>query len=229
MINGNMENLIELIKKIMIDVSTHNARIEDENDKYKALYKELEKEYEKCGLKNPNTFSDLWEFYSYWSKNLGTYIDRRTFVIKLYKQNDNETHIMDLWPILNNRITKIAKSRFETGHYADSVEASFKEINVRVKEIVRKKTNKDLDGPALMKFAFSLNNPIIKLDNLESETGKSVQLGYMELFSGSMAGIRNPKAHENITITEGRAIHFLFLASLLMDKLDEVLIAAPKD
>jgi hypothetical protein len=53
---------------------------------------------------------------------------------------------MDLWHILNNRITKIAKSRFETGHYADSVEASFKEINVRVKEIVKEKTAEDLDG-----------------------------------------------------------------------------------
>lgn len=108
---------------------------------------------------------------------------------------------MDLWHILNNRITKIAKSRFETGHYADSVEASFKEINVRVKEIVKEKTAEDLDGANLMKTVFSLKNPIIKLDNLESETGKSVQLGYMELFSGSMTGIRNPKAHGTINIT----------------------------
>ena len=135
---------------------------------------------------------------------------------------------MDLWSILNSRITKIAKSRFETGHYADSIEASFKEINVRVKEIVKEKTAKDLDGSNLMKTVFSLKNPIIKLDNLESETGKSVQLGYMELFSGSMTGIRNPKAHGNIIITKKRAIHFLFLASLLMDKLDEVLYGAEK-
>ncbi len=43
----------------------------------------------------------------------------------------------------------------------------------------------------------------------------------MELFSGSMIGIRNPKAHANISITKERAIHFIFLASLLMYKLDE--------
>jgi hypothetical protein len=34
-------------------------------------------------------------------------------------------------------------------------------------------------------------------------------------------GIRNPKAHANITITPERAIHFLFLASLLLFKIDE--------
>ncbi|MBI5642543.1 MAG: hypothetical protein HY954_03600 [Deltaproteobacteria bacterium] len=35
-----------------------------------------------------------------------------------------------------------------------------------------------------------------------------------------MTGIRNPKAHNNIDIDENRAVHFIFLASLLMDKLD---------
>ena len=223
MINGNMEKLIELIKNIMIDVSTGGAGIQDENDKYKVLYKELGKEYEKCGLKNPNTFSDLWEFYSYWDENLRAYKDRRTFVIKLYRQNNNETYIIDLLPMLNNQITEVAKSRFETGHYADSVEASFKAINVRVKKIVKERTSKELDGSDLMKNAFSLKNSIIELDDLETATGKAVQLGYMELYSGSMTGIRNPKAHDNKEITKEMAIHCLFLASLLMDKLDKVL------
>ena len=59
--------------KGLLNVFTSNTPIQDENDKYKALYKELEKECEKRGLKNPNTFSDLWEFYSYWSKELPTY------------------------------------------------------------------------------------------------------------------------------------------------------------
>ena len=36
-----------------------------------------------------------------------------------------------------------------------------------------------------------------------------------------MTGIRNPKAHSNITIDPLRAIHFLYLASLLMYRIDE--------
>jgi hypothetical protein len=43
----------------------------------------------------------------------------------------------------------------------------------------------------------------------------------MQLFAGSMIGIRNPKAHENVVIDKNRAIHFLFLSSLLMYKIDE--------
>jgi len=38
-----------------------------------------------------------------------------------------------------------------------------------------------------------------------------------------MTGIRNPKAHANVEIRHERAVHFLFLASLLMFKLDEAM------
>jgi hypothetical protein len=53
-----------------------------------------------------------------------------------------------------------------------------------------------------------------------------MQQGYMQIFAGSMTGIRNPKAHENISIDSVRAVHFLFLASLLMAKLDEANVPA---
>jgi hypothetical protein len=43
----------------------------------------------------------------------------------------------------------------------------------------------------------------------------------MQIFAGAMTGIRNPKAHANIIIDSNRAIHFLFLASLLMYVIDE--------
>jgi len=43
----------------------------------------------------------------------------------------------------------------------------------------------------------------------------------MLLFAGAMRSIRNPKAHANIEIDHVRALHHLFVASLLMSKLDE--------
>ncbi len=45
----------------------------------------------------------------------------------------------------------------------------------------------------------------------------------MYIFAGAMTGIRNPKAHDNLTISIERATHFIFLASLLMYKLDEAI------
>ncbi len=138
----------------------------------------------------------------------------------IIESNDNS---YDFWGIIHTNIATIAKRKFEDGHYADAVESAFKEINKRVKEIVKTKIGKELDGADLMFKAFSINSPIILLDDLSSETGKSIQNGYMYIFAGAMTGIRNPKAHDNLIISRERAIHFIFLASLLMYKLDEVI------
>jgi len=125
------------------------------------------------------------------------------------------------WNEIHPKIVSVARTRFETIHYADAVESALKEVNSIVKDIVRRKTGNELDGANLMRTAFSLNNPIIVLDDLSTETGKNIQQGYMEIFAGAMIGIRNPKAHDNLVITEIRARHFIYLASLLMHKVDE--------
>jgi len=125
------------------------------------------------------------------------------------------------WSSIHSSVVRTARSKFEDGYFADAVESALKEVNKRVKDYVKCRTGKEHDGAALMYRAFSLDNPVITLDNLETETGRNIQQGYMQIFAGSMTGIRNPKAHDNITIEEARAIHFLFLASLLMCKLDE--------
>jgi uncharacterized protein (TIGR02391 family) len=127
----------------------------------------------------------------------------------------------DFWDLIHPAITGVAKSRFDAGHYADAVETSLKHVNATVKTKVKKKTGNELDGSSLMNTAFSIKNPIIALDDLSTESGRNSQVGYMQIFAGSITGIRNPKAHEIINIDRTRAIHLLFLASLLMYKVDE--------
>ena len=133
------------------------------------------------------------------------------------------THLFnfDFWSIIHKSIIDVSKKKFEDGHYSDAVESALKEINMRVKKIVKDKIGQELDGSALMQRAFSLENPIILLEDLTIETGKNIQKGYLQIFAGTMTGIRNPKAHENIVIEQERAVHFLFLANLLMQILDE--------
>lgn len=127
----------------------------------------------------------------------------------------------DFWSMIHEDIVRVAKNKFEYGYYADAVESALKEINKRVKEITKNKTGEELDGAKLMYRAFSERNPVVVLEDLSSETGRNIQKGYMQIFAGAMMGIRNPKAHENITISRERATHFIFLASLLIHKLDE--------
>jgi uncharacterized protein (TIGR02391 family) len=123
----------------------------------------------------------------------------------------------EVWPLLHPDIAEIAEPRFSAGCYADAVEAALKCIS----EQVRARTGIDEDGSSLMNGAFSPNAPKLVLGDVNSFTGRAMQQGYMQIFAGTMTGIRNPKAHGNVQIDAIRCIHFLFLASLLAYKLDE--------
>lgn len=135
--------------------------------------------------------------------------------------NNNSSSI---WDNMHPQIISVAKGRFNDGHYADAVEAAFKEINTRVKKIYRDRTSVEKDGSKLMQAAFSIQNPIIRLGDTSTETGTNIQQGYMEMFVGAMIGIRNPQAHNNLLISKDKAIRKLHFASMLMYKIDDELV-----
>ena len=86
---------------------------------------------------------------------------------------------------------------------------------------MRDEDGRELDGASLMTTAFSVQNPIIRLTELVTETDRNIQQGYMQIMAGSMTGIRNPKAHGNLNPDSTTALHLICLASLLMRKVDE--------
>ncbi len=124
---------------------------------------------------------------------------------------------------LHLSIKNVSQNLFEDRHYAEAVEAGCKEVIKRVRNIIKQKTNKDLDGDNAMGHAFGCENrePLVKFNNLQTREEKGEQKGIMFLFKG-IVGIRNRKAHENITLNNPyRAIEYLTLTSLLMRLLDE--------
>jgi uncharacterized protein (TIGR02391 family) len=104
--------------------------------------------------------------------------------------------VLDLYYNLvkDEELRKHTEKRFINGHYQDAVLEAFKYLNNYVKLRVRPATG---DGAGLMKTAFSAGSPILKLNNFMTKSEKDEQLGYMDIFAGTMTGIRNPRAHEN--------------------------------
>lgn len=217
-----MDEAVRSVTALMIGAVTGRLEIDDVNEEYQVQWESLHEYYQSKGMRDPNHFTDLWQLVQYCKENLPTYVRRRAYISQLYNSDSSSPSSMfDLWAVLHRSVVVVAETRFEAGHFADAVEAALKEVNSRVKAFVRVKIDEDLDGSALMKKAFSPNHPIISLGDLSTESGRSMQQGYMELFSGSMSGVRNPKAHANVSISKERCVEFLFLASLLMGKLDE--------
>jgi uncharacterized protein (TIGR02391 family) len=125
------------------------------------------------------------------------------------------------WQNIHTIIQRIAKPRFESYHFADAVEASFKELNDIIKRAYLQKTNEEEDGDRLMRRAFTTSNnnnfaPLFRLADNDNESGRNIQQGYMDIFAGCMKGIRNPKAHANLDINPDEAWEMIVIASHLM-------------
>jgi uncharacterized protein (TIGR02391 family) len=148
-----------------------------------------------------------------------------SFEEQLEEQTPKQPNDPDIWVLIHPAIKKLCKKKYDDGHCADSVFTGVKAVNERVKAHVKKQTGKELDGVPLMQQAFSPNDPKVVLADVTTMSGKDEQAGYMSIFAGAMQGIRNPKAHGNLTISNRRAMHLLFLASLLMHRLDDAGVA----
>lgn len=139
----------------------------------------------------------------------------------------------NLWNYVHPTIAEVARKAFEANLYAESVEAAFKELNVQVKERIKLEFPEfriEKDGVSLMQTVFSPNKPMLKVEyEIESTSGKDAQLGYMNMFAGAISAIRNPKAHENMTISKDDAIRKLYFASMLMHKLDKSIAVHGKE
>ncbi len=127
----------------------------------------------------------------------------------------------DFWVYLHPKVVELAKPRFDGGFFADSILVCLREANAILKAHVLAVRNVELDGANLMTTAFSVQNPVIHLADLNTANGRSIQLGYMKIFEGSMIGIRNPKAHENMNPDRLKTIHLLYNASFIFTKLQE--------
>ena len=138
-----------------------------------------------------------------------------------YPSMDDDSQSNDFENILKRLHPEIKKSSlqlFKNKHYPESTMAAFKKINNMVK---RKSGLNSEDGKSLMLKAFSKNSPILKLNPLLSQSDEDEQEGFMHLFAGSIQGIRNPRAHEELKQNPWITIEYLCLASVLAKIIDK--------
>jgi uncharacterized protein (TIGR02391 family) len=115
-------------------------------------------------------------------------------------------------------LRKVARKLFNDGHYAKAVEEGYKYFN----NLVKRKTASAEDGAKLMEKVFSPGNPIIRLNQGQSESDTNEQLGYMRICAGCMTGIRNPRAHENDPMdSRHSALQLLMFADHLVGKVQD--------
>lgn len=113
----------------------------------------------------------------------------------------------------------VAASRdlFADGHYSSATFEGCKRLAAEV----RNKSGLTTDGSPLMSTAFSVNAPILKLNNVATQTERDEQQGYMQLAMGVMLAVRNPGAHAGAgAVTRKESLEVLSVISLLLRKVD---------
>lgn len=120
---------------------------------------------------------------------------------------------------LHPKLQEHCRERFRSGQYADAILAAYKVVLNEIKDITG---IHNLDGKQLVEKALSLNAPLIKLNDLATQSDNDEQLGFMMLFAGAAVGIRNPKAHDLVAQEDKfKTLRYLTFASLLLERLDE--------
>jgi len=120
------------------------------------------------------------------------------------------------------KIITASKSLFESRFYAQAIFEAFKAVNNFVKEKsgLSPSEIRRMKDSQLMAKVFDVNNPIIKVNELLTDSDISEQEGFKLLFMGATMGIRNPKAHDSIEMKDPhKTLEYLAFASLLLKKI----------
>ncbi|RFU45024.1 TIGR02391 family protein [Paraburkholderia sp. DHOC27] len=165
-------------------------------------------------------FSDQSDYLDFITINLMPLREaaRLKLITARVEQHDPNIALFNLLhPIIANR----AWDFYVTNHFRQAVETSV----TAVFDYIRARTQSQLDGQALVTEVFKLEGAKLILSTLDTESGRSEQKGFINIFVGAYVGIRNPLAHTVINgLTQKEAAEHMVLASLLASKVDKAIL-----
>jgi uncharacterized protein (TIGR02391 family) len=125
---------------------------------------------------------------------------------------------------LHPEIARAASDLYRDGHYSNAI----RDAVIALNDLVRMRSGEAKDGAPLMEFVFNPTNPILRFNDLADESDRNEQIGFMKMFSGAVAGLRNPRAHKLIDDDPERALEFIAFVSLLAKLVESATRVRPK-
>ncbi len=119
---------------------------------------------------------------------------------------------------LHPEVLKYCRAELMQENYFHAVFEATKGLAQRIRDTA----NVKLDGAALVDKVFSVHQPILAFNTLQTETEQSEHKGFAMLLKGCFGAMRNPLAHEPKILWSGEddAADYLTIVSLLHRKLD---------
>ncbi len=137
---------------------------------------------------------------------------------ELYLSLGTRTESYGLEGLIHPNIIRSSYRQYREGLYRDAVLNAI----VAVFDLIRERTGLSEDGVQLVGRAFSIDNPVLILSTLDTDSGQNEQKGFIQILQGAYIGIRNPKAHSlRMNPTQDAAAQYLVFASLLARRIEE--------
>lgn len=120
---------------------------------------------------------------------------------------------------LHAEVLKYCRTELFQDNYFHAVFEASKGLAQRIRDL----SGIQADGATLVDKVFAIENPVLAINSLRTETEKSEHKGFAALLKGCFAAVRNPLAHEPKILWNGEddAADCLSLISLLHRKLDD--------
>jgi len=124
--------------------------------------------------------------------------------------------VMQVRELLAEEIHRVSWALLDQGHYRESM------INaiLCLFDMIREETGLQDDGASLVGKAFSVDNPRIILSDLQSESGKNIQKGIIQILQGYFQAYRNVGSHSlRVSVDKKEALSVLIGVSRLYEKI----------
>lgn len=128
---------------------------------------------------------------------------------------------------LHPQVFEYCKTELMQENYFHAVFEATKGLAQRIRDLA----NVEGDGAALVDRVFSIRQPLLAFNSLQTDTEKSQHVGFATLLRGCFGAVRNPLAHEPKVLWDGEddAADYLTLVSLLHRKLDDCVSTRGRD
>lgn len=125
---------------------------------------------------------------------------------------------------IHHEVLKYCRAELLQDNYFHAVFEASKGLAQRIREL----SGVQLDGALLIDRVFSVDQPVLAINSLRTETEKSEHKGFATLLKGCFGAVRNPLAHQPKILWQGEddAADYLSLISLLHRKLDDSVVAS---
>ncbi len=120
----------------------------------------------------------------------------------------------------NEKIWRNTENNYNNENYTGAILDSIHCLS----DLIRDKSELELDGVDLARQAFSLKNAKIKINKLQTKSDKNIQEGIQNLIVGIYQLVRNPRSHEKYTDTQEDADSIISMVSYLYGMINQKLL-----